>query len=95
MERITVRDLEAVCKRINIAVNGEALEPWIRENGHLRAVIDCYTLSGAYGGYSLHRIVGESGGVRDVFGCGHVAKRDLYERMQAFLRGIDVRSEVK
>ena len=25
------------------------------------------------------------GGVRDVFSCGHVTKRDLYNRMSAYL----------
>jgi hypothetical protein len=27
----------------------------------------------------------EGGGVRDVFSCGHVTKRDLYNRMSAYL----------
>ena len=34
-------------------------------------------------------MVNESGGVKSVFNCGHVTKQDLYDRMQAFLAGID------
>jgi len=93
-DQITQRDIEAVCTRINHAVNGEALEPWERTNGKLRQVPNVYTISYAYGGASLHRNCdvngdGESHGVSDVFGCGHVPKRELYDRMQAFLRGVE------
>ena len=93
-ERIRERDLEAVCRRINYAVNGDAdLEPYERVNGTFRQVPNVYTISYAYGGAALHRNCdvdanGESHGVHDVFGY-HMPKRDLYERMQAFLRGID------
>lgn len=96
MERITVKDLEAVCARINRTVNGSEIEPWTRgDDGRLHQAPNVYTLSGAYGGYSLHRNCdvdgdGESHGVHDVFGCGHVPKRELYDRMQSFLRGVEV-----
>lgn len=95
MDRITVRDLEAVCARINRTVNGAELEAWERrpDGVGVRQVPDAYVLSGAYGGYALHRNCsvsddGESHGVHDVFG-GHMPKRELYDRMQSFLRGID------
>jgi hypothetical protein len=42
-----------------------------------------YHLSGAYGGYSLH-CMGS-----DVFGSGHITKRDLSARISAMMRGID------
>ena len=41
-----------------------------------------YHLSGAYGGYSLHCIGS------DVFGSGHITKRDLSARISAMLVGI-------
>jgi hypothetical protein len=94
MQRITQRDLEAVCARINRTVNGSELEPWERVDGKLRQVPDAYSISYAYGGAALHRNCsvdanGESHGVHDVFGY-HMPKRELYERMQAFLRGVEV-----
>ena len=41
-----------------------------------------YHLSGAYGGYSLHCMGA------DVFGSGHITKRDLSARISAMLVGI-------
>ena len=41
-----------------------------------------YHLSGAYGGYSL-QCMGSN-----VFGCGHITKRDLSARISAMLVGI-------
>jgi hypothetical protein len=92
MTRITVKDLEAVCARINRAVNGTDETPvWVRdEDGVLSSPLNVYHLSGAYGGYSLHRTVTDGGGISDVFGCGYIAKRELYDRMQALLRGFDI-----
>jgi hypothetical protein len=37
-------------------------------------------------------MVNTGGGVTDIFGCGHVAKRDLANRMQAFIKGLEFRS---
>lgn len=95
MERISVKNLEAVCARINRTVNGREMAPWtLDEAGNYRATIGAYTLDGAYGGYSLHRIVNEGGGVTDVFGIGHVPKRELYHAMHAFLRGLEACEEI-
>ena len=90
-ERITIRDLEGVCRRINRTVNGtDYQEPWTKdEDGHNRASIGVYYLDGAYGGYALYRMATESGGVSDVLGLGHLSKRELYHSMHAFLRGIE------
>lgn len=90
MNRITDKYLEAVVARINAAM-GTPCEPYTQNaDGHgFRANIGCYHLSHAYGGVSLHQMSNASGGVRDVFGCGHVPKRDLGNRMHAFLAGID------
>ena len=100
MTRITLSDLEAVCRRINRTVNGtDEQELWTRgEDGNLQQTPDVYHLSGAYGGYALHRACsadgnGESHGVHDVFGY-HMPKRELYDRMQAFLKGIEAREDV-
>jgi hypothetical protein len=30
----------------------------------------------------------ESGGVKNVFSCGHIPKRELYNRIHAFLDGL-------
>lgn len=89
MQRITLTHLQAVIDRINRAT-GSPLQPYVKgDDGRHHAQPGCYHLSRAYGGYSLHRMCNEAGGVRDVFGCGHVPARDLANRMHAFLAGID------
>ena len=89
MQRITVSHLDAIIARINRAT-GSPSEPYaLGADGRHHAQIGAYHLSRAYGGFCLHRIVNEGGGVRDVFGCGHVPARDLANRMHAFIAGLD------
>jgi hypothetical protein len=83
MNRITKTFLKAQVDRIN-RVTGSPLQ----YNGTMGANIGHYTLSGAYGGFSLLRVETEGGGVSDVFRCGHVTKRSLSNMMDAFLCGI-------
>jgi hypothetical protein len=86
MERITRKQLDFLCERINNAKKTPA-KPYERSeiDGSLVGQIGNYHLSGAYGGVSLHQTMTEGGGARDVFGCGHVTKRDLYQMMSAHL----------
>ena len=62
---------------------------WEVPNQKYTANIGNYHLSGAYGGYALHRMDTDGGGITDVLRVGHVSKRELYNSMQAFIRGID------
>jgi hypothetical protein len=62
----------------------------------LTQIPNIYCIDYAYGGAALHRNcdvngAGESHGIHDVLG-GHMPKRELYERMQAFRRGIEATS---
>lgn len=87
--RITIANLEAVVDRIN-RVTGSPSTPWRREGDRNRANIGNYHLSHAYGGVSLHRMANEPGGVTTPLGLDHVPKRELYEQMNAFLRGLEI-----
>ena len=86
--RINEKDLNNVIDRINKAT-GNALTPYTKEGEKYITNIGNYHLDCAYGGYSLEQMENENGGVNDVFRCGHVPKRDLYNRMQAFLVGLE------
>ena len=86
--RITTKFLEAQIDRINKITNNPAT-PWTRENNRSRSNIGNYHLGSAYGGVCLHQMCNESGGVRDVFGCGHITKRELSERMYAYICGLN------
>ena len=91
--RITVANLEAVVSRIN-RVTGSPSTPWRREGDRNRANIGNYHLSHAYGGVCLNRMANESGGVTTPLGSGHVPKRQLYDHLHAFVRGLEVAKEV-
>lgn len=90
MERITDKHLQRQIDLINKTLN-RPIEPWSRDEttGRSKANVGNFHLSGAYGGVALEETVNESGGVNSVFNCGHVTKRDLYDRMRAYLAGIE------
>ena len=91
MDRITQRYLDSLCERINTAQKTPTAS-YARIDDKLIGQVGNYHLSGAYGGVSLHQIVTESGGARDVFSCGHITKRDLYNRMRAYLVACESRA---
>jgi hypothetical protein len=89
MDRITDKHLNALCARINKTL-GTPETPWTRDaDGRNRANIGNHHISHAYGGVCLHKMSNESGGVSCPISMGHVPKRELYERMHAFLQGIE------
>ena len=88
MQTITIKFLKAQVDRLNRETNRPST-PYVREGEKLIAQIGNYHLSGAYGGYSLHRMETDGGGMSDVFGCGHISKRDLSARISAMMCGID------
>ncbi len=87
--RITEKDLQAVCDRLNITLN-RPIQPWDKSGDRYRANIGNFHISHAYGGVSLHEMMTDGGGVRDTFSCGHMPKRELFNRMHAMLDGIDI-----
>lgn len=95
MERVTIADLEAVCRRINRMVNStDQQEVWTRTEDGLRANIGVFYIDGAYGGVALYRVMNEHGGVTDVLNVGHVPKRELQRLMFAFIEGMSTEWKV-
>lgn len=92
MQNVTLKMLEAVATRINI-MTSSPLEAYYKVEGRYVAQIGNYHLSGAYGGFALHRMHNLGGGVSDVFQCGHVPKRELLERMYAFINGYNAATD--
>lgn len=88
MERITVKNLEAVVARIN-RLTGSPVASYLRDaDGKLHAQIGNYHLDGAYGGYGLHRMVNEGGGIEAVI-SGYRPKRELYDMLFVFISGLE------
>lgn len=94
MTPITQIQLQAICDRINRTA-GTPLNSWTRNEatGRQTANIGNYHIDGAYGGVSLHQMLSDGGGVRDVFRCGHVSKRELSKLMFAFIDGLETARE--
>jgi hypothetical protein len=85
--RITRAHLDGKAATIN-NMTKSPVEPSRMVDGKWTANVGNYHISGAYGGYCLHRMVSESGGVRDVFNCGHTTARELAGLMSAYMAGL-------
>ena len=85
MDRITEANLQGLCDRLN-RVTGSPEKPYI--DG--KCQIGNYHISHAYGGVCLHRMHNDGGGVTEPLYCGHCPKRELWNRMHAFLKGIEL-----
>jgi hypothetical protein len=85
--RITRSFLEAKARTIN-TMTKSPLESSRMVDGKWTANVGNYHISGALGGYCLHRMCNESGGVSDVFSCGHIPARELAGLMSAYTAGL-------
>jgi hypothetical protein len=85
--RITRSFLDAKARTLNGMTNSP-VEPSRMVDGKYCANVGNYHISGANGGYCLHRMATEGGGVRDVFDCGHVSARELAGLMSAYMAGL-------
>jgi hypothetical protein len=86
-QRITLAHLEAKAATIN-GMTKSPEKPYRMVDGKYRANVGNYHISGAYGGYCLHRMATEGGGVSDVFGIGHIPARELAGLMSAYMAGL-------
>jgi len=84
MNRVTEKQLQAVCDRLNRITNSP-MQPYV--DG--KAQPGNYHLSHAYGGVCLHRMSNEGGGVNSPLSIGHVPKRELLNLMHAYISGIN------
>ena len=85
--RITRDHLDAKADTLN-RMTKSPVEPSRMVDGKRTANVGNYHISGAYGGYSLHRMSNESGGVSDVFDCGHIPAKQLAALMSAYTAGL-------
>lgn len=87
-DRGTIKHLEAIVDRIN-RITQSPLASYKKVDEKYVAQIGNYHLDGAYGGYALHRMHNESGGVTDVLQVGHVPKPELQRLLFAYIRGLE------
>jgi hypothetical protein len=87
MQRITKKQLQARIETINSILNRPAT-PYSQVGGKLVANIGNFSLSQAYGGFGVHLMCNEHGGVSTPIWAGHITARDAYERISAFIAGL-------
>jgi hypothetical protein len=87
MNRITKKQLIARIETINSILNRPAT-PYSQADGKLIANIGNFSLSQCYGGYCVHLMVNDGGGVSTPIWAGHIPARDAYERISAFIAGL-------
>ncbi len=87
--RITEKMLEARVSMLN-RITDQPETPWSKTADGPGSNIGNYHVSHAYGGVCLHQMVNNThGAIRDVFSCGHIPKRELFDRICAMMDGIE------
>lgn len=94
-DRVTEKQLQSLVDYINTITNSPKESYSKGEDGHYHANIGNYHIDGAYGGVTLHQIVTDGGGVTTPLGGGYFTKRELYQKLYAFIRGIDIGKSIK
>ena len=85
---ITDKDLDKLAARIN-ELQGTPLEPYA--DGKPQA--NCYHVEHVYGGVNLAKMSGTPGntGTSNIFEVGYTSKKDLYNKMYAYILGSESR----
>ena len=93
MQKITQKQLERLVDQLNqIAGENPNAYDMTKQPGN-RANVGTYVLNGAYGGWQLARINSGGGGQSQPLGGGFESKRATYEKIRAFIRGIEAARE--
>jgi len=89
MDKIKTSDIEGKLAYLN-ELTGNPVEPW-KENGEAgeRANVGNYHLSQNHGGFGINRMSNGAGGCTDPIFCGHRTKRECYNLLCAYVRGIE------
>jgi hypothetical protein len=90
--RITRKDLDGAVNLLN-RITGNEAEPYRKEGDKWVTNLGNFHISGAYGGFALHRMATDTGGVNDIFNRGHMPMRELYDLIHAYRRGIEFARE--
>ena len=75
---VTISDLKNALHALNVA-KGFETSPY--KGNTNKSNIGNFHLSRAYGGFNVHQIANEAGGVTEPSGGGHVTKRECLERI--------------
>lgn len=87
MERTKQKDLETLCNILN-RITSSPMEQHSRINGRVISNVDNFHLSWQSGGVALHRTSATSGDITCPLGSELISKKDLFTKMEAFIKGV-------
>jgi hypothetical protein len=93
--RVTKKQLESKIEYLNKVAGTPETGHRQLEDGTWRSNPNHYYLQGAYGGWKLEQKCNTGGGANDPISMGFVSKRECYELVAAYIRGIEVGKESK
>jgi hypothetical protein len=92
--RINDLHLTNLVNRLN-NLTGNNTDQWSMKDGKNTANVGSFYISHAYGGVALMQMCNESGGVNMPLMQGHTTKRDCYDQVYAFIKGIEYAKQGK
>lgn len=92
--RITEKHLKGLVDRLNSLTNNPMAPYTVEADKKYNANIGNYHLDGAYGGWALRQMMNTSGGVHDIFNSGFMSKRNLYDMIHAYIKGIELKGNL-
>lgn len=90
--RITDSQLNALVTRLN-NLTGNPTEPYTTVDGKTQASPGNFHISHAYGGVALMQMSNVGGGCSMPLMQGHTTKRDCFDQVYAFVKGIEYARE--
>lgn len=93
--RVKEKDLQEIIKDINRVTNNPESYSTLQNDGTYKTNVGHYHLSCAYGGYNLHQIVNDGGGITTPLGGGYHTKKELYNKLYSFYCGLCTAKENK
>jgi hypothetical protein len=88
MNRITIKVLEDRCLYLN-KLTHSPLDSHTKLEGKLISNEGHCHISQGFNGVSLYRYANNSGAIRNVLNIGNSTKRELYNLMNAYIKGIE------
>lgn len=87
--RISKKDLEALVLKLNKLTNNPTT---YMTDG--KSNIGHYHVSCAYSGYAIHQLTSTGGAAHAIWG-GYCPKRELYEKLNTFVNGIEYKQSLE
>ena len=95
--RTTTRHIELLIKQLNELTHNPTETNYLLTTNQGRKLcwnIGNYFLDSAYGGYDLVQVINEGGGITKPLYGGYVSKRELYNKLTAYINGVRTGIEV-